>query len=369
MEAIVTLTGGISHEFNNIMTAILGFGEIMQDELEKSHPARNYLDLIISSAMRASQLTSSLLAYSRKQAVEMNHTDINEMLEIVKGYLSNLVSESVSLQVTVSGDNLYVLSDKSQLEQVIVNLASNALAAMPEGGSLTITARHVEFQKPYTTPREHIAPGHYVLVSVADTGLGMSMDVQDKIFEPFFTTKDVGAGTGLGLPVVHGIVKKHNGHIDFESEPGRGTTFNVYLPLIPGKAEQSKAEQQLSQGGTETVLLAEDDEVVREFIVRVLQNAGYRVIESSNGEDAIRKFTEHRDDIRLLLFDVGMPGMSGEEAFDRIREMDSGVKAIFLSGYGDDNIHIERVRKEGYTLISKPVRRDALLSEMRKALE
>jgi CheY-like chemotaxis protein/two-component sensor histidine kinase len=370
MEAIGTLTGGLAHEYNNIMTAILGYGEFLRDALEKGSDLREYADMITASAERAARLTDGLLAYSRKQVTLMEATDVNEVIRATERYLSSLVSEGIELVVELADGNLTVLGDKAQMEHVLINLATNAIDAMPEGGTLTIRSRRAEYGSDVVEHHARITAGTYAVIAIADTGGGIDKKTQEKIFEPFFTTKEVGKGTGLGLSMVYGIVERHGGCVSVESDVGKGTTFEVYLPLREIRQEKvASPSPEPTPGGSETVLLAEDDEVVRNLIKSVLAGAGYAVIEAVDGEEAVRKFMENREDIDLLLFDVAMPGKDGSDAYREIKQVNADVRMVFVSGYPSEDVRTKTIRDEGNTLVSKPVKPKELLRVIRLALD
>jgi PAS domain S-box-containing protein len=370
MEAIGTLTGGLAHEYNNIMTAILGYGEFLRDALEKDSELREYADMITASAERAAALTDGLLAYSRKQVTLMEATDVNEVIRATERYLSSLVSEGIELVVELADGNLTVLGDKAQMEHVLINLATNAIDAMPEGGTLTIRSRRAEYGRDVAEHHARITAGPCAVIAITDTGVGIDKKTQEKIFEPFFTTKDVGKGTGLGLSMVYGIVERHGGCVSVESDVGKGTTFEVYLPLREIRQEKvASPSPEPTPGGSETVLLAEDDEVVRNLIKSVLAGAGYAVIEAVDGEEAVRKFMENREDIDLLLFDVAMPGKDGSDAYREIKQVNADVRMVFVSGYPSEDVRTKTIRDEGNTLVSKPVKPKELLRVIRLALD
>ncbi|MEN8135529.1 MAG: ATP-binding protein [Thermodesulfobacteriota bacterium] len=370
MKAVGTLTGGIAHEFNNIMMGVMGFGEMLQLQLEEGSTARRYADRIVTSAGRAAKLTAGLLAYSRKGTVRMKTMEVNDAVEDVRGLLDNMIEKKIELAINKSDEVMMINADKAQLEQVLVNLSSNAVWAMPEGGILTIKMGITEFDKPYSKRRLKINPGKYAHISVGDTGQGMSREVQEKIFEPFFTTKNVGDGTGLGLAMVYGTIRRHDGHIGVESKPGEGTVFDIYLPLAEGSGEKKQEEVPApAKRGHETVLVAEDNETVRELIREILGDAGYKVLVAADGEEAVEIFSDNQDDIQFLLFDIGMPNKSGKEALDEIKKMAPAVKVVFISGYDDDNAHLVAIGEEGYTAIQKPLKTTALLQTIRDELD
>jgi CheY-like chemotaxis protein len=266
--------------------------------------------------------------------------------------------------------DLTIMADSFQIEQVLMNLATNARDAMPEGGCLTIETRPVRIDEEYVKRHIFATPGMYALLSVTDTGIGMDEKTKERIFEPFFTTKEVGKGTGLGLAIVHGIVKQHNGKINVYSEPGRGTTFKIYLPLIGKEAVEAEiSELPPPKGGTETILLAEDDETVRELIKNILEESGYKMIEAVDGEDAVEKFKGNKDRIHLALFDVIMPKKNGKEACEEIKSIIPDIKTIFMSGYTADIVSRKGILEEGLAFIAKPVSPDELLRKVREVLD
>ncbi|MEW5745773.1 MAG: ATP-binding protein [Nitrospirota bacterium] len=370
MEAVGTLAGGVAHDFNNILTAIIGYGSLMKANLSDGGENTSYLDQMLGSAERAAHLTQSLLAFSRKQVMDLSPVDLNNVVRRIDTLLHRIIGEDIEIKTATSDEPLMVLADSGQLEQVVVNLATNARDAMPDGGSLTIQTAAVEIGTGTSQHRLFGRSGRHAMLAVTDTGSGMDDRTQAKIFEPFFTTKEVGKGTGLGLAIVYGIVKQHNGSIHVYSEPGKGTTFRIYVPLIPSPAaDEPAAPAPPPPGGTETVLVAEDDTVVREVIRIALEQAGYTVIEAGDGEEALEKFLEHRDEIRVLLSDVIMPKMNGKELYEAIRERAPGIKALFVSGYTSEVLTRKGVLEEGGCFISKPVTPEALLRKLREVLD
>jgi PAS domain S-box-containing protein len=365
MEAIGTLTAGVAHEFNNILTSILGFGEFLQDALDEDSAVKKYADMIVHSAERAAKLTAGMLAYTRKQTTDFEAMDLNTMLDSVEDFLSDLVGDNITLRMLKSDGELPVRGDKSQLEQVVLNLTTNAIDAMPDGGTLTIESGRKEIAPSSFHHRASIEPGTYAFVSVTDTGTGMDAGTREKIFEPFYTTKEVGKGTGLGLSVVYGIVERHEGTIHVVSKPGRGTSFEVNIPLGRAVAAEEQEKGLPPTRGYETVLVAEDDESVRTLIRLTLESAGYRVIEAVDGEDAVSTFTRHQDQIDFLLFDVAMPRKDGLTACREIRKLNNGIKAAFLTG----NIAVPGLEEEGHACIFKPITPKELLSTIRRVVE
>jgi PAS domain S-box-containing protein len=338
MEALGTLTGGIAHEFNNIMTAIMGFAEYMQDEVREDTDLHQYATVISVAAERASKLTDGLLTYSRKQPSHMESVDIADVLRTVEEFLARLVGEDVALAIAVTEGNLSVTADKSQLEQVLLNLATNAMDAMPHGGQLSIRADILSVEEEDIVPGVAVKPGGYAVLSVADTGSGIPKELRPCIFEPFYTTKEVGKGTGLGLSVVYGIIQKHNGYIFVDSRPGKGTTFSVYLPLSAGTTERARTQSKprASDGPKElegTVLVAEDEEDVRKVLRQALERNGCTVIEAFDGNAALEQFMRHRDDITLLISDVAMPGKDGIAVYRQMKKINPGLKVIESAVY------------------------------------
>jgi PAS domain S-box-containing protein len=372
MEAVGQLAGGIAHDFNNILTAMIGYGHILKMKMKENDPLKTYPDHILSLSDRAASLTQSLLAFSRKQVMNPRPVNLNEVIRTVEKLLFRIIGEDIRMQTRLSEKDLIIMADHVQIEQVLMNLATNARDAMPEGGTLTVETETVDIDHEFIKEHGFGHEGKYALVSVTDTGMGMERETREKIFEPFFTTKEVGKGTGLGLSMVYGIIRQHDGHINVYSEPRQGTTFRLYLPLIEANiaAEGIKPEViQPIQTGTETILLAEDESEVREFTKRLLEEYGYKLIEATDGEDAIKKFRLFKDKIQLLLLDVIMPGKNGGEAYKEIKKMKQNVKALFLSGYPGDTIHKQGILDEGFNLIMKPVSPTTLLKKVREVLD
>ncbi len=311
-----------------------------------------------------------LLAFSRKQEIAPKETDLNKLIKGMGKLLLRLIGEDIELKAQPSEKDLTAMVDPGQIEQVLMNLAANARDAMPDGGMLSICTDTVELDAHYVKGHDMEKPGRYALISVTDTGRGMDEKTQQKIFEPFFTTKEVGKGTGLGLSIVFGIIKQHGGNITVYSEPGKGTTFKIYLPLIEAKIEVTKeTEIILPKGGQETILLAEDNEDVRVLLKKVLEENGYKVIDAVDGEEAINKFKENKDSIQLIIIDVIMPKKSGKEAIDEIRKIRPDVKVLFTSGYTSDIISKKGILEEGMDFISKPVTPHSILTKIRGILD
>jgi signal transduction histidine kinase/CheY-like chemotaxis protein len=375
MEAVGTLTGGIAHEFNNILTAIIGCGELLHEEMDKDTALRTYVDVIQVSSERAANLTKSLLAYSRKQITHLEPIHINRITIKVEKLLSRIIGENIKLETILTEEDATVLADSAQIEQVLMNLATNSRDAMPNGGTLTITTEVVEMKNEFITAHGFGKPGKYVILSVTDTGEGIAKDTKERIFEPFFTTKDVGKGTGLGLSMVYGILQMHKGYINVSSEDGKGTTFNLYLPVhLPSfREEAEEIETEVAELkpiiGSETILYAEDDTEVRRLFKASLEKFGYNVIEAIDGEDAQEKFMEHQDKVDLILFDMVLPKKNGREVYDEIKKIKPDIKALFISGYTEDEIMNKHGIFDDLHFISKPVSPKDLAGKVRECLD
>lgn len=369
LEAIGQLAGGVAHDFNNILTAIISYGTVLQMKLQVENPLRQLTDRILAAADRAAALTQSLLAFSRKQPANLRALDLNELIRKAEKLLSRFIREDIEFRVHLASEALIIMGDSGQIEQVLMNLITNARDAMPDGGTLSVETKTAVIDEEFISSHGYGNSGLYALLTVSDTGLGMDEEVQTKIFEPFFTTKEVGKGTGLGLSIVYGIIKQHAGFINVYSEPGIGSVFKIYLPVVMGDAEKTEpAEIKSFNGGTETLLLAEDDEDVMNVTRSFFEEFGYKVISAKDGEDAINKFTENRDNIKLAILDVIMPGKSGKEVYDRIISERPDMKVLFLSGYTADIINHSGLLQEGVDIISKPVSPVMLLKKIREVL-
>lgn len=370
MDSIGTLAGGVAHDFNNILTVIVGLGQVTLMKMAADDPYRHNVGGILEAADRATQLTKELLIFSRKQLSERKSMDLNEVVTRMDKFLPRVIGEDISLKAALHDSPLSILADSYQLEQVLMNLAINARDAMPKGGALIVRTEQAVLHEEVVTTDGSGKPGVYAVLSVSDNGVGMDKATQQRIFDPFFTTKEVGKGTGLGLAVVYGIIKQHEGFITVYSEPGYGSTFKIYLPLTATPIEVSNIRKDLTVAwGTETILLAEDDDLVRNLMEIVLKGAGYKVITATNGEDAVTKFKENVDSIQLLLFDLIMPRMNGKEASDEIHKISPGIKTIFSSGYTADTIQQKATLEYDSPLIPKPTSPVELLRKVRDVLD
>ncbi|GAB61016.1 MAG: PAS domain S-box protein [Candidatus Jettenia sp.] len=369
LESIGTLAGGIAHDFNNILAIIMGYGNLLQNELEKDNSLMIYIQKILTSTERAANLTKGLLTFSRKQKNNPKPVNLNEVIKRVESLLVRLIGEDIQLKTIFIDKNCIVMADSNQIEQVLMNLVTNARDAMPDGGSLTIITEVVELDSEFIKIHGYGMVGKYVLVSISDTGIGMDNETKKRIFEPFFTTKEVGKGTGLGLAIVYGIVKQHQGYINVDSEPGKGSIFKMYIPVIESVVDEIESEMLVTKGGKETILLAEDEKEVRILIKIVLQKAGYKIIEAVDGDDMIRKFIDNKNKIHCLIVDVIMPIKDGKAAYDVIRQIAPDIKALFISGYSEEVINKKDILKEGLHFIPKPVLPNELLRRVREVLE
>ena len=370
MEAIGQLAGGIAHDFNNVLTAIIGYGNLLLMSLEESSPLKKYVDHMLTASDRAAKLVSSLLAFSRKQETNPEPVDVNRIIKGVEPLIIRLAGEDVALKTALTVEDLTVMADANQIDQVLMNLAGNARDAMPGGGSLTISTEFAEMDSEFIKSHGYGRAGQYALITVSDTGIGIDKETRDRIFEPFFTTKDLGKGTGLGLAMAYGIIKQHNGYISVYSEPGEGTTFRIYLPLVQSEVGEKKAEDlSLMRKGTETILLVEDNAEARGAAHVTIERAGYKVLEAVDGEDALHKFMENKDDIHLLILDVVMPKKNGKEVSEAVWKVKPDVKIIFTSGYTADIIHSKGIVEEGSNLLLKPFSPYVLLEKIRDLLD
>lgn len=370
MESVGILAGGVAHDFNNLITAISGYGEILMEGMPEDDAASHEcVTNILNAADRASQLTRGLLAFSRRQIITPKPVQVNSLIKTTSKLIERIIGEDIHFTTNLCPTNLMIKADPGQIEQVLMNLATNARDAMPDGGTLSIATAELAVERGSEKSYDLPAPGKYAVVSMADTGTGMNEQTLKKIFEPFYTTKEVGKGTGLGLAVVHGIAKQHNGSILVHSEPGRGTTFELLLPVIEmGDLNDESTATRQNGREMDTLLLAEDDETVAVYMNRILERAGYKVILAGDGEEAVERFKEH-DDISLVLSDVVMPRMNGKELLDQIRQMKPDVKAIFVSGYAADVLQRKGTYEEGIELIRKPFKKEDLLQTVRKVLD
>jgi len=337
--------------------------------MDEDDPLRIYVERMLVSSEKAVNLTQSLLAFSRKQVIKLQPQTVSTIIRGIEKILQRLLTEDIELKVMTADKDITILADLTQIDQVLLNLATNARDAMPKGGVLLIETEEVQIDHEFTRSHGYGEPGDYALISVTDSGTGMDEMTKQKIFEPFFTTKEVGKGTGLGLSIVYGIVKQHNGYINVVSEPGEGTSFRIYLPATKTTAEEADRIPTDVEGGTETILLAEDNTDLRKLLREVLASKGYTTIEATDGEAALELFLEHKDSIDLLILDVVMPKKNGKEVFDEVRKVQPGVKALFTSGYTGDVVLDKGVHDGVVDFIQKPLSPNELLLKVRTVLD
>ena len=368
MEAVGRLAGGIAHDFNNLLTAIKSYSELLLAEMEASNPQREDVAEINSAADRAAGLTRQLLAFSRQQVMRLEVIDLNQVVTEMQGTLRPLAGARVRIRTRLAHVGS-VKADPTQIERVVTNLVANARDAMSGEGTITIETSNVELDQQYARDHAGVQPGSYVMLSVSDSGVGMTKETKERLFEPFFTTKPRGKGTGLGLSSVYGIVKQSGGHIWVYSEPDKGTTFKVYLPrdTSPKLTERSNRSRSPSTGGA-TIILVEDDEVVRNVASRVLKRAGFAVLEAEDGKQAIELYEATEYSADLILTDVVMPEMGGSELADRIRRVNPSAKILFMSGYTEDRVIREHLMAPGAAFLEKPFTPDSLTQKAREVL-
>lgn len=370
MEAIGSLTGGIAHDFNNMLQVILGYTELTIKKLDPSNPLINNLLQIKKTTKKAAELVKKLLAFSRKQILEKKVLNLNELITEHIKMLERVIPENIELFISTNAEDPIVFADPSGIEQVVMNLVVNARDAMPKGGKLFIETANECLEEP---KGEDLKPGEYVTISVEDTGVGMDEKTLSRIFEPFFTTKEKGRGTGLGLSVVWGIVKQHDGHIEVWSAPGKGTKFKIYLPVYKveeGKTEEAKGEVDIDKfRGNETILIAEDQEEIIALLKETLENLGYKVILAKDGLEAIELFEKNKNAVNLLILDVVMPKIDGYEVYESILSHNPKIPVIFMSGYSEENVEEKIKDKSFVSMIAKPFTPGLILQKIREMLD
>jgi nitrogen-specific signal transduction histidine kinase/CheY-like chemotaxis protein len=370
LESIGRLAGGVAHDFNNLLTVINGYSAFLLKGLKASDPLRFYAGEIRTAGDRAASLTKQLLAFSRKQVIEPRVLDLNATVRESAPMLQRLIGEDIALETHLDGSLGQVMADPGQIHQVIMNLAVNARDAMPEGGRLVIETKNACLDASGSAAvHPEARPGRYVLMTVTDTGYGMDETVRRQAFDPFFTTKEVGKGTGLGLSTVYGIVRQSDGWIDVSSEVGVGTAFKIYLPRIDACALPQEARiEPPTETGDATILVVEDQDAVRFFATAALIQLGYRVLESSNGDDAIAAAASHPGRLDMLLTDVVLPGMNGKELSERLKKLRPDLKVLFISGYTADVIADHGVLERGMAFLQKPFSPEELAAKVRDVL-
>ena len=369
-EALGKLAGGVAHDFNNVIGAIMGWAEIGTDRVPPDSQEAKLFKKIRDQAIRAAGLTRQLLAYARRQFLEPKNINLNLMVNETTALLQKAIGEQIDVKMVLASDLRITRADPSQIEQVLMNLCFNARDAMPEGGQLLIETRNVDLDLHYCRRHADTQPGPYIQISVSDTGTGIDAATMERMFEPFFTTKDLGKGTGLGLATVFGIVKQHGGFLEVYSELGKGTVFHVYVPASEGVADPlHHVDDAPIRGGTETILVAEDHEGIREMSQEILESLGYRLVLAQDGEDAVRQFLAHRDVISLVLLDVIMPKVDGPDAYERICQAKPGVPVIFTSGYSDQGALLKATATKGAAILQKPYSAKVLARRVRELLD
>ena len=370
LEAIGILAGGIAHEFNNILATMKGAAYLIQKKLQEDSPLMKYAEQLLTSIGKANNLSQGLLAFSRKQTIALKPLHFNEAISKIAKLLVPLIGEHIELTLISVDRDVTVIADANQIEQVLVNLVTNARDAMPDGGKLTIRTDIMGMNEEFIKWHGYGIPGEYAVLIVTDTGIGMEEGVREKIFQPFYTTKSVGKGSGLGLAVTYGIVKQHNGFIDTASLLGEGTTFTIYLPAVDAEVshDQERDLPSVKQGG-ETILFAEDDTDTRAIMSELLEMMGYTVLVAGDGEAAMSVFEENKDRVQLVLVDVRMPKKNGRAVYDEIKRVYPGMKFLFFSGYTADIIDSHGLKEEGFNFISKTALPDEILKKIREVLD
>jgi polar amino acid transport system substrate-binding protein len=373
MEAIGLLAGGVAHDFNNILSVILGYSSLLKMDGGLDNDQLQRIEAIVDSADKAAQLTYGLLAFSRKQPLFMKNEDLNNIIRHVHKFVSRIIGEDIIFRTDTYGTELPVHADRGQIEQVLINLATNARDAMSKGGIFSIKSELAILDKSFMDFHKcDVPPGKYAMLTVSDTGSGISKEHLDHIFEPFFTTKEVGKGTGLGMAIIYGVIKQHNGFINVYSElGGHGTTFSIYLPLQEANSHciLDQVEAAPIKGGSETILVSEDDLSVRELVSKVLTKHGYETILAVDGEDAIEKFKVNQERISLVLMDLIMPKKNGKDAYEEIQRIMPSVKVLFSIGYTADFIEHRGGFETGGELMMKPLQPVELLRKVREILD
>ncbi len=371
MEAIGRFSTGIAHDFNNILTVIIGFGDMMRRKMSNDDPQRDKIDQILTAADRASNLTRSLLSFSRKQEMKLQPLNLNDCIRNVDIFLRRIIGEDVRLITTLSKEDFSIVADRGHIEQVLMNLATNARDAMPDGGILSIGTDMIEIDEEFIRLHGYGTLGRHAVLTVADNGVGMDEATRQQIFEPFYTTKDSGRGTGLGLSIIYGIVNQHKGHISVYSEPGQGTTFRMLLPLMAGKVSSSDERvcHEPLRGGHETILVVDDEAAIRQYLGLFLTGLGYKVLFAQDGQGAIDLFREKSHDVNLVLMDLIMPNKNGSEAAIEIRRIRSDIKIVFTSGYPHDIIQDRKLIEDSVQLLMKPLTPTDLAETLRDTLD
>jgi two-component system, cell cycle sensor histidine kinase and response regulator CckA len=372
MDAIGRLSGGVAHDFNNLLGVIIGYGEILEERIAQADPLRSSVDQILKAGRRAASLTRQLLAFSRQQVLEPKVLRLNAVVADMEKMLRRMIGEDIDLAISLDKNLGAIRADQGQIEQVVMNLAVNARDAMPDGGKLVIETINFEIDRAFASRYAYpVLPGQYVLLTVSDSGTGMDAATQQRIFEPFFTTKEKGKGTGLGLSTVYGVVKQSGGYIDVFSSPGKGTTFNIYLPRVDAEvaADDQNNSPSSATRGTETVLLVEDEDMLRALTRNLLEMNGYTVFEAANGAAALEVAAQTPGEIHLLLTDVVMPGINGRMLADQLKAQRPALHTMFISGYTGQRVGEKAILEPGSIFLQKPFTREQLAHKVREALD
>ncbi len=369
MEAIGNLASGIAHDFNNIITVLIGYCDMLQMKIDQTDISRRYVDQILSASQKAACLTQKLLTFSRQQPISLRPLNINSIINEAEKLLERLITEDIRLIADLSTEDIIIMGDPTQIDQILFNLASNAKDAMLSGGDLRISTRTAELGREFILAHGFGKTGKYAVLEVQDTGTGINSNIIDKIYNPFFTTKELGKGTGLGLSTVYGIVKQHKGYITVCSKPDEGTTFHIYFPIVKSMTHEVPVSELSSvKYGRETILVAEDDDNVRYFIIEILNRFGYKAIGAKDGEDAICKFSEH-EDISLIIMDSVMPRKNGREVCECVKQINPGIKILFMSGYSADILADKGILEYEVDYIEKPLSYDELIIKIRNMID
>lgn len=372
MEAVGTLAGGVAHEFNNILAAIVGNGELALDLTEKGEQNTTELENILFAADRAKELVKRILSFSRKGEVDLEPLFLRIIIEESLNIYNRIIPRMIEVRLDLAQDLKPVLGDAGQIEQILMNLWSNGADAMPEGGLLSIEANNVFSKEVEDARLLEEAPGEYVLIKVRDTGVGMDQEIVERIFDPFFTTKRVGQGTGLGLSTVYSLIKSHRGYITCSSQPGKGTSFRIYLPVhVPQEVELTPAlsREERVRGGQELILIVEDEEVIRDINKKLLEKYGYKTLSAASGEEALTIYSQRGSVIDLVLMDISMPGMGGLKCLEKLRQLDPAVKVVMASGYLPEGALKESLNSGAASFVAKPFRQDEVLRVIRQVLD
>jgi nitrogen-specific signal transduction histidine kinase len=371
MESVGRLAGSVAHDFNNMLTPIMGYAEMLLDDLAPDDPHRSNVVQIAHSAERSKGLVMQLLAFARRQTLEMKPVNLNKVITGVKNMIQRTLQENVKIEIRQAPVLGVIQADTGQVEQIILNLSVNAQDAMPDGGAIFIETSEVVLDDAYARTHDGVAPGPYIMMSFIDTGTGMDKETLDHIFEPFYTTKGAGKGTGLGLATVYGIVKQHGGHISVYSELGKGTIFRIYFPMYEGVDAPVSAirTKEKPLHGTETVLVVEDENQVRDITVNALRHYGYTVLEAQDGRTAQEAFNSYQGDIHLFLTDVILPDMNGRMVYTQLSSLRNELKVLYMSGYTSDVISHHGVLEPGVHFIQKPFNLQDLAHKVRDVLD